>query len=181
MPAIDVLKSDGSLLYRKPTDKPFDITLWLPSKLNSAKVDFDRRLADIEWKLRIAEAYEALDELRHNIQVRTHVYKFKDQFTRGQAANTRARNSIETINAKIRSSRDKYRAARMALISLSDMLGQTDWQSKLPILAESDMRGISEGEDGDSEGRKRLSWIWKVMGVAGEEDGDLHLRDCESD
>ena len=152
----------------------------MPSRFIGADVDFDKRLADIEYQLRIAEAYEALDELRHNIQVRTHVYNFKDRFTRGQAANTRALNTIQAQNAKIHSSRDKYCTARTALVSLGRILGQTNWQSKLPVLADSDVRGISDGEEGDSEGRKRLSWIWKVMGVVGGEDGDLHLRDCES-
>lgn len=179
MPIVDALLSDGSLPVEQKADEPFNVTLWLPSKLGSADVDFDRRLAGIEWKLRIAEAYEALDELRHHIQLRTHVYKFKDQFTRGQAANTRALNMITTINTKINSNCDKYRAARIALVSLSNMLGEINWQSQLPILANCDVRSVSEGEEGNSEGRKTISWIWKVMGVVGEEEGDLHLRDCE--
>ena len=157
MPAIDVLRSNTSLPVEKIADEPFDVTLWLPSRFIGADVDFDKRLADIEWKLRTAEAYEALDELRHNIQVHAHIYKFKDRFTHGQAADTHALNTIQAQNAKINSSHDKYRAARIALVSLSQMLGQIDWQSKLPILADSDMRGISEGAEGDSEGRKRLS------------------------
>ena len=179
MPIIDVLRSNESLPVEKIADEPFNINLWLPSRLNGASVDFDRRLGDIEWKLRVAEAYEALDELRHYIQVRTHVFKFKDQNTRGQAANTRALNTIATLNAKIHSSRDKYQVARMALVSLSGMLGQTGWQSQLPILVDRDVRSISDGEEGDSDGRKTLSWIWKVMGVVGDGDGDDHLRDCE--
>lgn len=86
---------------------------------------------------------------------------------------------IGTINTKIRSSRDKYQAARKALVALSSVLGQTGWQCQLPILVDSDVRSISEGEEGDSEGRKTLSWIWKVMGIVGDGDGDHHLRDCE--
>ena len=35
------------------------------------------------------KAYEVLDEFRHHLQVRAHVYKFKRWFTRGQAAYTR--------------------------------------------------------------------------------------------
>jgi len=177
MPIVDALLSDESLPVEQKADEPFNVTLWLPSKLGSADVDFDRRLAGIEWKLCIAEAYEALDELRHHIQLRTHVYKFKDQFTRGQAANTRTLNMITTINMKINSNRDKYRAARIALVALSNMLGEINWQSQLPILANCDVRSVSEGEEGNSEGRKMISWIWKVMGVVSEEEGDLHLRD----
>jgi hypothetical protein len=182
LPIIESLQNDELLpiMKEKQTDEPFDITVWLPSKFTGrTNIEFDRRLAEIEWKLRIAEAHEALDELRHHIQIRTHIYKCKDRFTRGQAANTRALNKIETTNAKIHSSRDKYRAARSALLSLSGTLGMAGWQSQLPILSDIDVRGISEGEEGDSDGRKKLSWIWKVMGVVGGEDGDLHLRECK--
>ena len=64
-----LLQSNDSLPVEKNADEPFNITLWLPSQLIGASVDFDRRLADIEWKLRVAEAYEALDELRHHLQI----------------------------------------------------------------------------------------------------------------
>ncbi|KAF8337834.1 hypothetical protein F5887DRAFT_890334 [Amanita rubescens] len=180
LPIVELLRNDGLLpitMNKKQSDEPFNITVWLPSKFIGINFTFDRRLAEIEWKLRIAEAYGALDGLRHHIQIRTHVYKFKDRFTRGQAANTRALNKIQTINAKIHGNRDKYRAARSALLSLSGALGLAGWQSQLPILSNSDVRGILEGEEGDSDGRKKLSWIWKVMGVSGDEDGDLHLQE----
>lgn len=183
LPIVELLRNDGLLpntMNEKQRDEPFNITVWLPSKFIGINFTFDRRLAEIEWKLRIAEAHEALDGLRHHIQIRTHIYKCKDRFTRGQAANTRALNKIETINAKIRSNRDKYRAARSALLSLGGALGLADWQSQLPILSDSDVRGISEGGEGESDGRKKLSWIWKVMGVVGDEDGDIHLRECKS-
>lgn len=88
LPSINMVHDNASPPVEKKATEPFEITVWLPSKLNGANVDFDRRLAEIEWKLRIAESYEALDELRHHIQVHMHVYKFKDQFTHGQAANT---------------------------------------------------------------------------------------------
>ena len=140
----------------------------------------ERCLLDIEWKLRIAQAYEALDQLRHHLQIRTHVFKFKDRFVRGQGANTRARDAISTTQTAIDNHRDTYRVARSALSTLGNTLGHTGWESQLPLLKDSDVRGISDGEDRQSEGRKQLSWIWKVMGVIGEEDGDLHLRDCAS-
>jgi len=37
---------------------------------------------------------------------------------------------------------------------------------KLLALAPEDIRPLKEGEAGDSEGRWKLSWIWKVVGVA---------------
>ena len=164
-------------------DEAYNIPLWLPSQfaqLHAGAQLIDRRLLDVEWKLRIAQAYEALDQLRHHLQIRTHVFKFKDRFVRGQGANTRARDAISTVQTTIDSHRDTYRVARSALATLGRTLGQTGWESQLPLLMDSDVRGISDGEDCQSEGRKQLSWIWKVMGVIGEEDGDLHLRDCAS-
>ena len=73
--------------------KPQDIPLWLPSQIKG-RIQFDLRLARIEWKLRDAQAHEALDAVRHNLQKRSHLYNFKDRFIRGQSANTRARNLI---------------------------------------------------------------------------------------
>lgn len=164
-------------------DEAYKIPLWLPSHFAWLKTDvhlIDHRLLELEWKLRTAQAYEALDQLRHHLQIRAHVFKFKDHFVRGQGANTRARDSLSTIQATIDSNRDTYRTARSALVPLGDALGHSCWEHKLPPLMDSDVRGISDGEDGQSEGKKQLSWIWKVMGVIGKDDGDLHLRDCES-
>jgi hypothetical protein len=167
----------------KKIDEAYNIPLWLPSQFTQLQASaqlIDRFLLDVEWKLRIAQAYEALDQLRHHLQIRTHVFKFKDRFVRGQGANTRARDAISTTQTAIDNHRDTYRVARSALAALGNILGHTSWESQLPLLKDSDVRGISDGEDRQSEGRKQLSWIWKVMGVIGEEDGDLHLRDCAS-
>lgn len=183
MPAAISVRNDEHDMTSKKADEAYMIPLWLPSQFARLKTNvhlIDRRLLELEWKLRTAQAYEALDQLRHHLQIRTHVFKFKDRFVRGQGANTRARDSLSTIQAKIDSDRDMYRAARSALVSLGDALGYSSWDHKLPALTDPDVRGISDGEDGQSEGKKQLPWIWKVMGVIGKDDGDLHLRDCAS-
>ncbi|KAG6905664.1 hypothetical protein DXG01_001355 [Tephrocybe rancida] len=69
------------------------ICLWLLSQIGS-KISFDSHLADIEWKLRITQAYEALDAVQKNLQVRSHLYKFKECFVWEQHANMHAHNSI---------------------------------------------------------------------------------------
>ncbi|KAF8871980.1 hypothetical protein BD779DRAFT_1453348 [Infundibulicybe gibba] len=151
---------------------PHKIQLWLPSAIGK-KATFSRHLAEIEWKLRIGQAYESLDALRNNLRIRSHLFKFKDRFIRGQAANTRARNSIDLIQARVDVSGEEYRAARSALVSLGGLLGKVGWQEKLPILADSDKREISEGEFGISDGKQKLSWIWKSLEVAGGKDDSL--------
>ncbi|KAF8869510.1 hypothetical protein BD779DRAFT_1390879, partial [Infundibulicybe gibba] len=155
--------------------KPHEIRLWLPSAI-SRTVAFDESLAEIEWKLRIGQAYESLDALRNNLRIRSHLFKFKDRFIRGQAANTRARNSIDLVQARVDASGEEYRAARLALVSLGDLLKKLGWHDKLPVLADSDKREISEGAFGISDGRQKMSWIWKSLEVA--ESGDDALQDA---
>ena len=167
----------------KMDDSVHSIPLWLPSQFAqhaAGTQPIDHRLLEVEWKLWMAQACEALDQIRHHLQIRTHVFKFKDHFVCGQGANTRARDAIGTIQATIDNNRDTYRVARSALASLGHVLRYTNWESQFPVLMDSDIRGISDGEEGQSEGRKQLSWIWISMGVTGEDDGNLHLRDCAS-
>ena len=169
---------------KSDTSEVYDIPLWLPSQISQLETStqlIDSRLLEVEWRLRTGQAYEALDQIRHHLQIRAHVFQFKDRFVRGQGANTRARDAISRIQATIESSCDTYRVARSALASLGHVLGHTGWESQLPLLMNSDVRGICDGEDGQSEGRKQLSWIWKAMGVIGKDDGALHLRDCMSE
>lgn len=185
MPAsVSMRSSDQHDAMSKKSDEVYNIPLWLPSQVARLQLGaqlIDHRLLDLEWKLRLAQAYESLDQIRHHLLIRTHVFKFKDRFVRGQGANTRARGVISTIQANVDRNCKTYRVARAALTFLGNALGRNSaWESNLPLLADSDVRGISDGEDGQSEGRKQLSWIWKVMGVIGEAEGDLHLRDCGS-
>ncbi|KDR84201.1 hypothetical protein GALMADRAFT_56241, partial [Galerina marginata CBS 339.88] len=72
--------------------------LWLPSQIKG-QVPVDQSLVDIEWKIRQAQAFEALESIRHFLQVRAYLYKFKDRFVRGQGPNTRANNDIAGVQA----------------------------------------------------------------------------------
>ncbi|RDB30549.1 hypothetical protein Hypma_007025 [Hypsizygus marmoreus] len=169
-PAVVVLRrQDVQATENQTTARPVhEYPLWLPSQIK-LQVPFDKRLAEIEWKLRLAQSDEALDGLRRNLQVRSHLFKFKDRFVRGQHANTWARNAIATVQARIDACAEEYRASYGALVSLGVILKKVGWQQQLLPLAQADIREISEGEEGDSEGRRRLSWIWRTMGVAGIE------------
>ncbi|KAG6895762.1 hypothetical protein C0992_012803 [Termitomyces sp. T32_za158] len=158
--------------------KPYMLSLWLPSQIGS-KITFDINLANIEWKLRYAQAFEALEALRSNLQVRSHLYKFKDRFIRGQHANTRARGAIETVQARIQAAADEYRAAYKALNSLSTLLGEASWRTQLLPLDPADIRKMSEADnDHMSEGRRKVSWIWKTLGVINERTDSDQLRDA---
>lgn len=60
-------------------------------------------------------------------------------------------------------------------------LGQVGWQSALPVLADGDIRQMTQGLAEESEGRRTLSWIWRTDRVAGDlsdeglQDGKLYL------
>jgi hypothetical protein len=55
----------------------YRIPLWLPSQIGN-KMPFDRWLADIKWRLHVAQAYESLDQLRNNLQIHSYLFRFKD-------------------------------------------------------------------------------------------------------
>ena len=105
------------------TDGPQNYPLWLPSQIGT-QVAFDVRLAELEWEMQYSQVHDALNPLRKYLQMRVHLYKFKDRFIRGQSANTHARNAIATIQARINASGDEYRATHAALLSLGALLRQ---------------------------------------------------------
>ncbi|KAG6827090.1 hypothetical protein H0H92_013247 [Tricholoma furcatifolium] len=189
IPGVDALSrtEEQSAATQKKPITPYTQTLWLPSKVH-VKLVFDRHLAEVEWKLRIAQACEALDALRSNLQIRSHLYKFKDCFVRGQHANTRARNSIETVQARIQAAAEEYRAAYVALESLSILLGNAtdlgelnleNWRLTLLPLEAGDIRELAEADnERTSEGRRVVSWIWRSLGVLNDNNDSETLRDA---
>ncbi|RDB29765.1 hypothetical protein Hypma_013763 [Hypsizygus marmoreus] len=80
--------------------KTQDILLWLPSKFK----DTDAVTGDLcmyEWKLREGQAYDALEEIRHVLRLRSHLFKHKDRFARGVHHNTRSNVVIANADARI--------------------------------------------------------------------------------
>lgn len=166
----------------------YEFALYLPSSL-PRRTSCTRKLRDYEFKLREAQAYESLDELRQHLRLRTHMYKYKDKNVVGQRASTRCQNLINRVQRKVNTSTTKYNSARRALEALSTYVGDGQWRTKLLPLAPEDIRSLRDEEhdmemqkkkkkdrdkkaaDGTpkvAEGHKVLSWIWKVVGVAGD-------------
>jgi hypothetical protein len=85
--------------------------------------------------------------------VRSYLFHFKDHYVRGQTANTQARSAIATVQARVDASAETYRVVHVALLSLGLLLGKIGWQTKLQPLADANVREISQGEEGESEGR----------------------------
>ncbi|KAH9911489.1 uncharacterized protein B0H18DRAFT_1168583 [Fomitopsis serialis] len=156
----------------------YDIPVLLPSGISSA-LEVSAFLQDIEWRLRHAQAHDALSDLRRHLHLRSHLYSFKDRFIRGQQANTRARSIINTTQAKVDENAERYRRARAALVSLSDRLGRTGWEATLQVLEDQHVRGLKLDESEETEGRRTLSWIWRTTPLAGPENADdPHLQEA---
>ena len=143
--------------------------LWLPSGIGS-RVPWDKSLGDYEWLLRVAQAKDALEDLRQNLYLRDFLWKKKKEVSRGIRENTRSQALIERASAKVTASAAKYRIARAALSQLAPFLSKDfSWASEMRELSESDVEGLPA--EGWGEGRKRLSWIWVAVGMGPSGDG----------
>jgi hypothetical protein len=162
VPGVSLLRNRRAEANLDSEMKPHEISLCLPCQIIE-QVEVDERLCRLEWKLRYAQAHEALARVRQHLQVRAYLYKFKDRFIRGQGANTRARNTIESITAKVMAAAEEYRAAYNALFILAPRLSEVSWTNELLALQDADIRDLSEGKASESEGRRTISWIWKSV------------------
>ncbi|KAF8435931.1 hypothetical protein L210DRAFT_3352549, partial [Boletus edulis BED1] len=147
-----------------------ELPLWLPSALAS-KIPCDVNLQEIEWKLCIGQACDALEELRQALQSQSYMTHFKDRFLQGQGTNTHTWNSLKLVDAKVDASSDRYHAAYDALLMLVSPLlqvGKTSrWNSTLWFLKDDDAQAMTAGTEGcSSEGRRHVSWIWLVCGYS---------------
>ncbi|KAG9218393.1 hypothetical protein CCMSSC00406_0010409 [Pleurotus cornucopiae] len=151
---------------RGSTDGTFDaeeINLFLPSNL-VPRFHVDTKLAEYEWRLRYAIAHDLLSELRRQLLILGTMYQSKDRYVRGQEHNTRSITLIKNVQSRINYAATRYRSNRDALLSLSTFLNKSGWETTLRVLADTDLRGLKEGEDASgSEGRRTLSWIWMTQ------------------
>ncbi|KAF7967079.1 hypothetical protein HWV62_35917 [Athelia sp. TMB] len=186
MPEVTPLRSQlhGATLDSAHETPAYDISLHLPSSLPS-HVRASTKLSEYEFRLRTAQAHEALDELRRHLLLRTHMWKFKDKNLKGQRANTRAGTLATRVQSKVNVSASKYIRARNAIASLAQHIGAVGWDTQLKELLSDDVRAFTdeteeaamahkprkqreEQEKALGEGKKKLSWIWKVSGVGAD-------------
>jgi len=175
MPVVARLRTNASPSPDAPEEAVHSIKLWMPSVVASLGMVCTTTLYDIEWKLRSAQAHDALQELRQHLRLKRHLTGFKKDWIRGQHAHTRSRAVIGTVQLKIDAAATTYRTAWAALESLAVKLLKISWQVEFPKLNNDDVRGMTEGQAGgeaETEGRRlvSVSWIWKQQHGAGEEE-----------
>ena len=178
----------------------------LPSNLS----DSDRHaicspeLILVEEDLRYADAFDALEDVRHALRMRTAYLQDKVANVTGQRTGTRARTMQSSVDEAVRNAAQRYCSSRLALEALR---GPGKWQGVLKPLLDSDLVGLSEralsqeeqaevehvrsaGEPASGlgvpltgavsvgEGRRTLSWIW-YSGDTGAAEGGNDWGMCD--
>ena len=152
--------------------------MFLPSSLSpnlQSTPDFSKTLAH-EIRLRIAQADDALADIRHHLRIISGLWQFKKVNISGTGnwPNTRMRSLFNRFNHRMRQSVLRYRTARSALLAVNS--GGQNWEERLKDLKDNDVRGPGKDDfylqepgkanygasKGGSKGRFEMSWIWLV-------------------
>lgn len=169
---------------KSPADphRPEHAHLWLPSAIpkNMWLSACLPGLPEKEKRLRVAQADDALADLRRQLRVSATVRDFKRVNIGGtsQREGTRTNIVLDRFRQKIERTKARYRAAYAALAQL-DPGGE--WTARLQELKEDDVRSPHRDHDDEelrskkkkakqnrpSEGRRELSWIWLRQGPGG--------------
>ncbi|KAJ3497848.1 hypothetical protein NMY22_g19659 [Coprinellus aureogranulatus] len=168
IPSSIVLREEYASTAKKMV-KPYDLPLWLPSQIGR-RAPVPEYLTRLEYRLRTAQALDALTTIRRNLQRRVTVWDLKDRWLRGQGANTRALNLISTLQRKIQTAKEEYIQARTAILVLAPILGEKNADNVFLPLADSDLVSLTPESvtAAPSQGQTKQvkkSWIWNHPGV----------------
>jgi hypothetical protein len=160
------------------------IPLRLPSALTpNLRASCLCGLPDLERRLRLAQAEDALAELRRLLRITMGLTHYKaTQVGPSQRTSTRARALISRFWDKIARCAERYRVARAALLVLD---ANGDWCTRLRPLEDQDIKAPRKDDD-EAEGTRELSWIWRVerqTGLRALEENNLteaQLVECMS-
>ncbi|KAJ6461943.1 hypothetical protein C8R47DRAFT_993341 [Mycena vitilis] len=205
MPSVRAVLSDEmkQMFDGNGAQLPENTRLFLPSEIKDERLRGRAcavGLARIEMLNREGEATEALEAVRDGLRIRTMTNRYKLQNYTGQGGMTRGQGILRQINIRIQNAKLQYRYARAAYLVLA---GHGDWEERLRMLEDDDVRALNERaltteekaqnkhwaelggaviEGGiaraatlaSGEGSHTLSWIWYTAGAAGINDDQLH-------
>ena len=162
----------------------WNISLYLPSSNIPSHIQSPPlELVQLENVYRQAQAYSTLRQLRALLLLQLLMRRSKRVHVAGNKMLTRSRQLLDSVKTRIERAADKYRLIRQRLRRLGQLMGSVTWQEAFPELDNDDIRALTEDDDG-GEGRKKLTWIWKVRGVSMENADDVQagmftsLSDC---
>lgn len=109
------------------------LELFLPSQILGL-VDCDQHLYSFEWRLRFAQAHDALNDIHRLLVLRSRLQRSKERFARGQFHNTRGVAVLNRVNARIHLHAKKYRETRILLQRLAPKVLIIGWDCQLKPL-----------------------------------------------
>lgn len=137
-------------------------SLFLPSafRQSSAREKLGlAELAEVEYELRLGQAYDALNDVRTKIKIFNTNLDYKKHNVFGQRSNTRAHQYLQTLSVDKVSAADKYRQARQALL----ILGLPKNDESLRPLHDHELWGKDTSHLGQLGDTKREEpWFWTV-------------------
>jgi hypothetical protein len=161
------------------TNRPEDADLWLPSTLppTSWSTQCIDGLPRIEYRLRFAQAMNALEQIRLCCRLlRLLSAKTQVHITNTQKTGTRTRSVFDKANAKRAQAVATYRAARKAIECLASNKDFGPWKHTLLKLEDSDVHGPGREASETLSSCFIQSWIWTtaMQTLTSDEDPDLN-------
>ena len=136
-----------------------DVSLSLPSSLSpDVRSKCLPKLATMEKELRLGQCYDALSSLRLHLHSRSRLLKDKYVNVWHQGPNTKSRELLGRLSARIATAASQYNTAYTAL-NVLDTDPKAHWRTELLILHEKDIRGISDPSLPDHQDPERASAI----------------------
>ncbi|KAJ3503219.1 hypothetical protein NMY22_g18324 [Coprinellus aureogranulatus] len=172
---VNHLTSDSDSLGELPmrdgplADSDQELTpLPLPSSFDRKPHGWDR-VCNLEEELRVAQANEALEEVRLDIGHKSFLYLENREWSTGKRERTRGYDRINAVESNLRSHIKKYESARWAL----HRLGLASRYPQFHPLTRADTRAVTAVYNPNKRGDRNagMSWIWRRH-VAVEEVGD---------
>lgn len=138
--------------------------------------------AQMEFKLRHAQADDALHDLRKLLSIKESLKRYRQQHIAGPgyAAKTRAHSYLQRFSKKIGRSSKQYQRAfeAMTVLDSCDIFPDIkcgDWRLRFKVLKADDLVYFDRQDNVQQlgEGRREASWIWRVSNRInnGGEDG----------
>lgn len=182
--------SDGYITDGEVSDKEFHPLpepsaperrdIFLPSTISSKNHDLPSCLIDAgkkELMLRIAQAEEALEGVRHEIGHKSYLYRKDIRLAESTAQKTRGYAAVHAADRSLKQHLRVYEQAKWALKKLG--AGKTVLQRFQDILPEHTVALTSIYKPNDAGHRADcLPWFWK-MDVAGDSMSSEYMEECE--
>ena len=151
------------------------MTLPLPSSVQNRPEIWDV-LVNREEKLRVAQANEALQDLRTEIAKKSAMYRSNDELALGKRERLRNYSAINTVEAKMREIVKQYEESTWAL----EGLGVKHKYPHLEVIRRVHLKAVTSVYAPNAPGQRNeaLSWIWTTALVPGTRQPKDYMSEC---